>query len=186
MKDELGDRMKSYYEDRTRTYLPRRCYTVIRVDGKAFHTYTKGLQKPFDNDLISDMNETAKYLCQNIQGAKMGYVQSDEISIILTDFDSLTTAAWFDGNIQKMSSVAASMATAKFNQLRAERLLTSSWKSYVFGRGQEDEPLFLNWDFSVTIQNIELAHFDARTFAIPSREETINYLIWRQQDAKRN
>jgi tRNA(His) guanylyltransferase len=170
MKDELGDRMKSYYEDRTRAYLPRRTYTVIRIDGKAFHTYTKGLMRPFDVGLIEDMDETTKYLCQNIQGAKMGYVQSDEISIIMTDFDKLTTSAWFDGNIQKMSSIAASIATSKFNQLRLLRQV----------RQRPSMPI------SEDLLNHKIAHFDARTFSIPSREETINYLIWRQNDATRN
>lgn len=186
MKDELGDRMKSFYEDRTRTKLPRRTYTVIRIDGKAFHTYTAGLKRPFDEELISDMNETTKYLCENIQGVKMGYVQSDEISLILTDFDKLTTSAWFDGNIQKMVSVAASMATSKFNQLRMARILSSAWKNYVYGAGQEDDPNTFNWDFTVRLSNIKPAHFDARVFTIPFRDEVINYLIWRQADATRN
>jgi tRNA(His) guanylyltransferase len=92
--DALGERMKSNYENRTRIYLPRRTYTIIRVDGKAFKTYTRGLQRPFDEGLIQDMDETAMYLCKNIQGAKFGFVQSDEISILVTDFDTLTTDAF--------------------------------------------------------------------------------------------
>jgi tRNA(His) 5'-end guanylyltransferase len=122
MKDDLGKRMKEFYEDRVRYYLPRRSYVIIRIDGKAFHTYTKGLKKPFDSGLIADMNETTKYLCEHIQGAKFGYTQSDEISILVTDFETHETAAWFDNNIQKMVSVAASMATAKFNQLRPGKI----------------------------------------------------------------
>ena len=114
--------MKEYYEDRTRIYLPRRTYTIIRIDGKAFHTYTRGLQRPFDERFIQDMDETACYLCKNIQGVKFGFVQSDEISLLLTDFDAITTDAWFDGNIQKMASVSASMATAKFNELRPGKI----------------------------------------------------------------
>src|SRR5579859_3516902 len=102
MKDDLGDRMKSYYEDRTRISLPRRTFTIIRIDGKAFHTYTQGLKRPFDVELIEDMDLTTKFLCENIQGAKFAYVQSDEISIALTDFDKITTDAWFNGNLQKM------------------------------------------------------------------------------------
>lgn len=159
MKDELGDRIKTYYEDRTRYSLPRRTCTIIRIDGKAFHTYTKGLKRPFDVDLINDMNETTKFLCENIQGVKLGYVQSDEISLLLTDFDKIGTDAWFDGNIQKMASISASMATAKFNQLRCQRFQ----------------------DF-----NFKQAFFDARVFTIPNEEEVINYFIWRQQDATRN
>lgn len=132
MKDELGDRMKSYYEDRSRTYLPRRTYTMIRIDGKAFHTYTRGLKRPFDVDLIKDMDETTKFLCDNIQGAKLGYVQSDEISILLSDFEKATTSAWFDGNVQKMASISSSLATAKFNQLRSSTGKLAMFDSRVF------------------------------------------------------
>ncbi len=178
MKDSLGDRMKGFYEDRTRHKLTRRTYTIIRVDGKAFHTYTKGLEKPFDDGLIEDMNETAAYLCKNIMGAKFAYVQSDEISVVITDFDDLSTEAWFDGNLQKMSSVAASLATAKFNQLRMAR----------FARNSGIEPKYREESYIAEseIENFKLAMFDARVFQIPYREEVINYLIWRQQDATRN
>lgn len=168
MKDQLGDRMKSYYEDRTRNFLPRRTFTIIRIDGKAFHTYTRGLTRPFDQGLIDDMNETTKYLCENIQGAKFGYVQSDEISILLTDFEKVTTDAWFDGNIQKMASISASMATAKFNELRMLRYINEIRENGV----------------STVKQTSAL--FDSRVFTIPAEEEVINYFIWRQQDATRN
>lgn len=170
MKDALGDRMKSYYEGRSRVFLPRRTNTIIRIDGKAFHTYTRGLKRPFDEGLIYDMDETTKFLCANIQGAKLGYVQSDEISILLTDYDQLTTDAWFDGNIQKICSISASLATAKFNQLRLARAFANS--AIVFK--VED------------IEKFKVAHFDSRVFIIPSEEEVINYFIWRQQDATRN
>jgi tRNA(His) 5'-end guanylyltransferase len=171
--DALGDRMKEFYEDRTRIKLPRRTFTIIRIDGKAFHTYTKGLQRPFDQGLIEDMNATTAYLCKNIQGAKFGYVQSDEISLVLTDFDDLGTHAWFDNNLQKMVSVAASMATARFNQLRMAR---ATWE------GNDIEGM-LDVD---DIQNFKLAMFDARAFQIPFIDEVKNYFIWRQQDAVRN
>lgn len=158
-KDSLGDRMKKNYEDRTRYFLLRRLYTIIRIDGVSFHTYTRGLKKPFDAGLISDMDETGKYLCQNIQGCKLAYVQSDEISLILTDFDDLNTSAWFDNNIQKIASVSASMSASKFNQLR-----------------------ILRNEMSIN----KLAFFDARVFQVPTKTEAINYLIWRQNDATRN
>jgi tRNA(His) 5'-end guanylyltransferase len=178
MKDALGDRMKEFYEDRTRIKLPRRTYTIIRIDGKAFHTYTKGLERPFDEGLIEDMNLTTAYLCKNIQGAKFGYVQSDEISLVLTDFDDLGTHAWFDNNLQKMVSVAASMATAKFNQLRMAR----------FTRNSGVEPKYLDEPYvsHSEIENFKLAMFDARAFQIPFIDEVENYFIWRQQDAVRN
>lgn len=170
MKDALGDRMKEFYEDRTRIKLPRRTFTIIRIDGKAFHTYTKGLERPFDEGLIEDMNATTAYLCKNIQGAKFGYVQSDEISLVLTDFDDLGTHAWFDNNLQKMVSVAASMATAEFNKLRLTRYMKHFYR-------------FLE---SEDIEKFKMAEFDARAFQIPFIDEVENYFIWRQQDAVRN
>jgi tRNA(His) 5'-end guanylyltransferase len=169
MKDELGDRMKSYYEDRTRFLLPRRTYTIIRVDGKAFHTYTRGLIQPFDQGLIDDMDATASYLCKNIQGTKFAFVQSDEISILMTDFDAIGTDAWFDGNIQKIVSVAAGLATAEFNRLR----LIRKFKDIV-----------ATVDDMMT--NFKFATFDARVFTIPADYEVENYFIWRQKDATRN
>lgn len=157
-KDNLGDRMKANYENRTRYFLPRRCFTILRIDGKAFHTFTRGLIRPFDDGLIEDMDTTAAYLCKNIMGAKMAFVQSDEISIIVTDFDELNSQSWFDGNIQKITSVSASMATRAFNEARLKRL------------GSE-----MKW-----------AEFDSRAFQIADKEEVLNYLIWRQQDTVRN
>jgi len=168
--DALGDRMKEFYEDRTRIKLPRRTFTIIRIDGKAFHTYTKGLKRPFDDGLIEDMNATTAYLCKNIQGAKFGYVQSDEISLVLTDFDDLGTHAWFDNNLQKMVSVAASMATAEFNKLRLNRFM-------------EDTMIVVEPE---DIGKFKMAEFDARAFQIPFIDEVKNYFIWRQQDAVRN
>lgn len=178
MKDALGDRMKDFYEDRTRYKLARRTNTIIRIDGKAFHTYTKGLKRPFDEGLMEDMNKTTEFLCQNIQGAKFGYVQSDEISILITDYDDMSTHSWFDGNLQKMASIAASLATAKFNQLRMAR----------FCRNEGIEPKYREDSYisSSQIGDFKLAMFDARVFQIPYQEEVINYFIWRQQDATRN
>lgn len=118
MTDDLGKRMKENYENRTRYFLPRRTYTIIRLDGKAFHTFTRFLDKPFDVDLMNTMDDTAKFLCEEIQGCKLAYVQSDEISLLLTDFEKITTDAWFDGNIQKMVSVSASMAAVIFNDIK--------------------------------------------------------------------
>lgn len=173
MLDSLGDRMKSNYEVRTQQHLTRRTYTIIRIDGKAFHTYTKGLKRPFDHELMSDMDATTAYLCEHIQGAKFGYVQSDEISILLTDFDKLESQAWFDYNVQKMTSISASIATAKFNQIRFEGLGCTAVKHN-------------EWDFVPDLQSAKLAYFDARVFQLPTQAEVANYFIWRQQDAVRN
>ena len=118
MNDSLGDRMKEQYEDRTRYSLPRRTYTILRLDGRAFHTYCRFLVKPFDTQFMDDINEVAIRLCQQVQGARFAYTQSDEISLLLTDFDTIASEAWFGGNIQKIVSVGASIATARFNSLR--------------------------------------------------------------------
>lgn len=83
--DSLGDRMKGY-ENIARNYLTRRIPTIIRVDGKAFHTFTRGMEKPFDRILMTTMQNTMKYLCENIQGCVFGYTQSDEITLVLTDY----------------------------------------------------------------------------------------------------
>jgi tRNA(His) guanylyltransferase len=168
MQDELGDRIKGQYEDRTRVMLPRRTYTIIRLDGKAFHTLTRGFDRPFDSLLSSVMDAVTVKLCEQIQGVKLGYTQSDEISLLLTDFDSEQTCAWFDGNLQKMASVSASIATAEFN-----RLVHS-----LHGRG---ETKFMNKDGS-----IKIGLFDSRVFTIADVIEVENYFIWRQNDASRN
>ena len=151
-KDTLGDRMKEYYENRTRYTLPRRTYTIIRIDGKAFHSYTRGLERPFDERLVNDMDETAAYLCKNIQGAKFAFVQSDEISILLTDFDTLTTDAWFDGNIQKIASVSASMATAKFNELRPVKIAMFDSRVFTIPSSTEVENYFI-WRQQDAVRN---------------------------------
>lgn len=182
----LGDRMKEDYENRFRTSLPRRSYTIIRVDGKAFHTYTKGLKKPFDEGLIQDMNETAAYMCKNIMGAKLAYVQSDEITIVITDFGDESTQAWFDNNLQKMCSVAASMATNKFNELRNKRYLRYEL-FFNHNSGSDDFPKVILENYDILDEYWpKQAEFDARVFQIPQKVEVINCLIFRQQDAVRN
>ena len=163
MKDELGNRMKEFYEDRTRYFLPRRTYTIIRIDGKAFHSFTKIFKRPFDDNFVEMMNKTAIALCKEIQGVKLAFVQSDEISLVLTDFDDVKTCAWLDGNIQKMVSVSASIATAEFNKLHLEYVVSPN-----------------------LLRSTDLAKFDSRVFTIPEKHEVINYLIWRQKDATKN
>ena len=115
--DDLGCRMKTFYEQIPKTKLMRRCPVAIRIDGRAFHTFTRGFQKPFDEVLIKSMQETMKYLCENIQGCVLAYTQSDEITLILVDYKKLTSSAWFDYEVQKICSIAASMATMAFNNI---------------------------------------------------------------------
>lgn len=132
MKDPLGDRMKSHYENRTRFYLPRKTYTIMRIDGKSFSSYTYGMEKPFDPRITNGINEAAMALCANIQGARFAFVNSDEISILVTDFDTIVTEAWFDNNLQKLCSVSASIATAAFNSYVSHDSKLALFDSRVF------------------------------------------------------
>ncbi len=175
--DPIMQRMKDFYETRSRTFLTRRIPVIMRLDGKAFHTYTRGLDKPFDEGLIEDMQKTAIYLCQNIQGAKCAYVQSDEISILITDFDKLQTDAWFDYNVQKMTSIGASLATGIFNKLRYTRLGAEVLEK----TNTVTQEMVSNYEERLNI----LANFDCRVSNYP-KEEVPNYFYARQRDAVKN
>ncbi len=152
----IGDRMKENYENRYRFKLSRRTPVIMRLDGKAFHSLTKSCEKPFDEDFSDCMEGAVFALVKDIQGAKCAYQQSDEISILLTDFDSLATEAWLDYNIQKMTSISAGLASVVF---------TYWWHAIkgCSGRGI----------------------FDSRVFNIPE-SEVCNYFVWRQKDWLRN
>jgi tRNA(His) 5'-end guanylyltransferase len=174
-KDSLGDRMKEFYENRSKTYLTRRTPVIIRLDGKAFHSFTKGFKRPYDEVFHEAMNNTMKYLCANIQGCKLGYTQSDEITLLLTDYTTLTTDAWFGYGVQKMCSIAASMATLMFNKYFRDAI------NKKFTGTIEDFDHFK----ALSMARDKGAMFDARCFNIP-QEEVANCFIWRQQDATRN
>lgn len=180
-KDSLGDRMKRY-EGVPKITLMHRTPVIIRIDGKAFHTFTRGFQKPFDELLIKSMQETTKYLCENIQGCVFGYTQSDEITLVLCDYQTLDTSAWYDNEVQKLCSISASMATMKFNQVY-DKLYDVELGNYMDA-----------WHHTVEEDNIHTAHgralnkgamFDARCFNVP-KDEVTNCVLWRQQDATRN
>lgn len=166
-KDSLGDRMKGY-EKSCRQTLTKRLPVIIRLDGKAFHTFTKRFDKPFDDRLIQLMNKTAKYLCESIQGCQLAYVQSDEISLLLHNYKKLNSQAWFDNQIQKIVSVSAGMASAKlsleYSKIHDDLMESKSTPVY-----SDPEPIL----------------FDARVFLLPEKE-VCNYFIWRQQDWTRN
>ncbi len=117
MDDSLGDRMKRH-EAVTRHVLPTRTYTVLRIDGKAFHSYTRGLERPFDVKLMDDMDYVAKTLCHEITGTVLAYVQSDEISLLVTDFAKTGTQPWMGGVLAKWQSVSASVATCAMIERR--------------------------------------------------------------------
>ena len=186
-KTTLGDRMKNNYENITRYYLTRRMPVIIRLDMKAGHTFTKGFKKPFDDVLVKTMQDTMKYLCENIQGCVLGYTQSDEISLVLTDYAELTTDAWFGNNLQKMCSVSASMATLAFNKFFSEQVQDFMYACCDdFGDDVlPEKPNDYELAHNVYFKKFNAAMFDSRVFTIP-KEEVCNYLIWRQQDATRN
>ena len=175
LRDDIGTRMKNFYEQIPKTKLMRRCPVAIRIDGKAFHTYTRHFKRPFDSVFMRAMQETMKYLCENIQGCVLGYTQSDEITLILVDYEKINSSAWFDYEVQKLCSVSASMATMRFNQVFA-RLVQE-----VKEEGTEDPQYIKVLDKACETG----AMFDSRCFNIP-KEEVTNLIYWRQLDASRN
>lgn len=168
VNDQLGTRMKENYEQVPKYRLTRRTPVIIRIDGKAFHTFTRGFDRPFDEVLGNAMRKTMEYLCENIQGCIFGYTQSDEISLVLSDYKKLNSEAWFGYEIQKMCSIAASMATMAFNKFFYDSIPVDSEYAGKYYMALEKG-----------------AMFDARVFNIP-KEEVVNCIYWRQLDAARN
>ncbi len=154
-KDSLGNRMKQY-ENCFRQIFTERLPLILRIDGKSFHNYTKSCERPFDQKLINAMNEVAIYLCQNLQGAQLAYIQSDEISILINNYQTIKTQPLFDNNLNKIVSISAGLASAKMTEQSV----------FIFGK-------------------TKLATFDSRSFVLP-KEEVVNYFQWRQSDNTRN
>lgn len=150
--------MKDQYENRTRFLLPRRTYFIVRLDQRCGHTYTSKLIKPFDGEYQYAMDQAAIALGAEIPGFRFAYGQSDEVSVLFSDFDKIESECWFDGNVQKLASVSASIFTAHFNYVR-------------WGQGHSRKGL---------------GYFDARVFTIPDRIEVMNYFRWRNEDCIRN
>lgn len=173
-RSDLAERMKNYYENIPKTKLMRRVPVAIRLDGKAFHTFTRGFKKPFDDLLITSMQQTMQYLCENIQGCVFGYTQSDEITLILIDYQKLNSAAWFDYEVQKLCSISASMATMAFNKFFRTNML-------ILDLGGTSGTQYNRYTAAIN----QGALFDARCFNIP-KEEVTNLIYWRQLDATRN
>ncbi len=177
----LAKRMKQY-EAVPKNTLTRRTPVIIRVDGRAFHTFTRGFKKPFDNVLMQAMQDTMKYLCENIQGCVLGYTQSDEITLILVDYKKLNSEAWFDYEVQKMCSIVASMATLEFNRSMKRRAVMFVNQKTEKEKTRDD----MYRQFGVYSKAVNKgAMFDARVFNLP-KEEVTNNIYWRQLDASRN
>lgn len=166
--DSLGDRMKAYEELSTSRQLMPNCPVYARIDGRAFHTLCKGLKKPYSLAFIDTMQEVCRYLVEET-GAILGYVQSDEISLGWVDY----TKAPFEGRIQKLESVLASMASAKFVQY------VEASKS---GGLHMNDGINQLWDRC----NMYLPSFDCRIFNVPSMVELANAFLWRENDAIKN
>lgn len=182
MRESLGNRMKTNYENVSKTKLVRRMPCLLRLDGRSFHTFTRSFRRPFDYLLMDCMQYTMKKLCENIQGVKLGYCQSDEISLLLTDYDNIDTSAWFDYEVQKLCSVSASMATLYFNTYFKEKVEEYAWEVNENWHIDEAQEKYVK----ALLKAEEMgAMFDSRCFNIP-KEEVANYFLWRQQDATRN
>lgn len=181
MFDEIGKRMKEY-EEVSKYKLTKRMPVIIRIDGKAFHTFTKGFNKPFDDILINTMQDTMKYLCNNIQGCVLGYTQSDEITLLLIDYKNLNTNPWFNNEVQKICSISASMATMAFNKFFEERAVQFIKDNYTNVLIEVD---LFKYFKKLSEAAKKGAMFDARCFNIP-KEEVTNNFYWRQLDATRN
>ena len=179
---ELDIRMKEYYEQIPKTRLMRRTPVAIRIDGKAFHTFTKGFRKPFDSVLVKSMQETTKYLCANIQGCVFGYTQSDEITLILIDYQKFNTSAWFDYEVQKMCSISASMATMAFNKFFRKNAEDCVDDMMLAWNVSSEDKVYMNQLYKAMEKG---AMFDSRVFNIP-KEEVTNLILWRQNDASKN
>ena len=183
---EFDKRMKNYKYTSDQS-LMRRTPVIIQIDGMHFHTFTQGLDKPFDEILVRSMQDTAKYLCENIQGCVLAYTQSDEINLLLIDYQRLDSQAWFDNRIQKLTSAAASLATLEFNRRFAERVRIM--RTMVL---HENHPDNSNEKTHETVKYLKKfgatkkgATFAACAFNLP-QDEVTNFFYWRQQDAIRN
>lgn len=189
MPDALGDRMKAY-ENISRIYLTKRLPVIIRIDGRAFHSFTRGFGRPFDELLHKCMWETTKALCEQVGGVKLAYAQSDEISLLLTNDDTLTTEPWFGNSLQKLVSISASIATLEFNKvflreyMEREEILDHALGDIDEQGNPRDLSTFIHLLEAYERSNMK-AQFDARAFVLPP-SEVANYFIWRQQDATRN
>jgi tRNA(His) guanylyltransferase len=175
MSDGLGDRIKKYEKAFSPAY-PIRLPLILRLDGVHFHSNVKKwkCERPFDENLINAMFFTAKTLCENIAGAQIAYVQSDEITILVRDDMDTHSQPWYDKKINKVMSVAAAKASNAFN-----------WKYYSLTAEYADD---CDYPYPVRTNPLDLkkmAEFDCRGFIVPEYEIN-NVLLWRQQDCTRN
>lgn len=201
---EIGNRMKEFYENVPRTRLMRRCPVALRMDGKAFKHFTENFKKPYDRLFRDTMQETMLSLCQSIQGCVFGYTQSNEITLILVDYETFSQKAWFNYEIQKMVSTAASMTTMYFNKIFERKTREFVMENCCLMDSDDNfspDHDFVSGDSFSSEENSDEelrryvkiyrdavskgAMFDARCFNVP-KEEVTNLIYWRQLGAIRN
>ena len=200
--DDLGRRMKSFYEEVPNIRLMRRTPVICRLDMRAGHLFTRGFKRPFDEIFIRSIQDTAKYLAENVMGCRLTYQQSDEISLLLIDYERLNSEAFFDYRVQKLCSVIASAATLAFNKAFTQRFIEIN-PTFAFYDDEPDNTYKLAESYGFNPRTKEGmdelekyvkiydeatdkgATFDCRVFNIPGSEVT-NYFYWRQLDATRN
>lgn len=168
MNDDLGNRMKRY-EVQTQNVLVPRMPAILRIDGRSFHTFTKGFKRPYDHILSECMQEVGWSLLEDISTAVFAYGQSDEVSVLLLDYKNFNTQQWFDGKIQKIVSTAASLASCSFNNRFRNELMGLEQREY----------------YQAIAIKVGTAMFDARIFSIPE-DDVANYFYWRWKDCLRN
>lgn len=166
-------------EKEYRMYLPKKSYAVVRVDGKGFSKYTKKLEQPFDEQFTKDMRATALYLAQNIDGAHLAYTQSDEISVVFSDLSGANTEWWYGGQVQKIVSIVAAMATAKFNELRPFGGL-ALFDARVHTLSEDEVFEYLKWRQNDAIRNsismLASAHFSHKQLQGVGTDDRLNML----------
>ena len=158
---------------------------LLHIDGRSFSKLIKNkFEKPFDNWFINAMNQTAKYICENVQGAKFAYVQSDEISILLTDFDNEETEPFYGNRLCKLQSIIASLATCKFNQLLTTKLIQDN--AYDTTLMDSEDTLYTASDCIKAIMNMQLIQFDCKAWSLPTFNDVYAWFLYRQTDCLRN
>lgn len=184
--------MKQDYEDALRLVLPRRAYLVIRIDGRGFHTFTKGLERPYSRRLADALDHAALGLCKEMIGCRFAYGQSDEYSFLLTDFEKEDAPLWFDGNVQKIVSVSASLFTAHFSKaFPGDKIAAFDSRVLVISQRTEVEKYFLWRQLDASANSLNMlasAHYTHAELAGKSNTEKHEMLFakgvnWAKQPA---
>jgi len=170
----------NYYRDLTDYRILPNSNILVMLDGKNFSTLVKNhFKKPFDDDFIDMMNKTAKFLCNNVQGVKFAYTQSDEISLLITDYDTQETDTPFGGRLCKLQSILASLATSEFNR----QFILNKLSNKFVDSGDVDVTFAEVYD---EINKMKLAQFDCKVWVVPNKNDVYAWFLYRQIDCIRN